>query len=190
MDTKGVVFTICFVLFAIAMVYILTGQGSYERNRYEDTYTEDGDNDNDDDAVYCTMDAKLCPDGSSVGRVAPRCEFAACPGTSTGTFQERTGEARLNQTVTMLNVSVTPLVIVEESRCPIGVECIQAGTVRVRAYVVGLGGSSFEQTFRLGDPVTKSGETIELIAVSPFPRANETISQNDYRFTFRVARRI
>jgi len=29
--------------------------------------------------VACTMDAKACPDGSFVGRVAPNCEFAACP---------------------------------------------------------------------------------------------------------------
>lgn len=29
--------------------------------------------------VMCTMDAKQCPDGSYVGRVAPSCEFAACP---------------------------------------------------------------------------------------------------------------
>jgi hypothetical protein len=29
--------------------------------------------------VMCTMDAKLCPDGSSVGRTGPNCEFAACP---------------------------------------------------------------------------------------------------------------
>jgi hypothetical protein len=27
----------------------------------------------------CTMDAKVCPDGSYVGRVAPSCEFAPCP---------------------------------------------------------------------------------------------------------------
>jgi hypothetical protein len=27
----------------------------------------------------CTLEAKLCPDGSSVGRVGPDCEFAACP---------------------------------------------------------------------------------------------------------------
>ena len=27
----------------------------------------------------CTEEAKLCPDGSAVGRVAPSCEFAACP---------------------------------------------------------------------------------------------------------------
>lgn len=28
----------------------------------------------------CTMDAKMCPDGSYVGRQGPNCEFAACPG--------------------------------------------------------------------------------------------------------------
>jgi hypothetical protein len=26
----------------------------------------------------CTMEAKLCPDGSSVGRSGPNCEFAPC----------------------------------------------------------------------------------------------------------------
>jgi len=29
--------------------------------------------------VSCTMEAKLCPDGSAVGRSGPNCEFAACP---------------------------------------------------------------------------------------------------------------
>ncbi len=29
--------------------------------------------------IACTMEAKLCPDGSSVGRTGPNCEFAACP---------------------------------------------------------------------------------------------------------------
>ncbi|MCE9643860.1 hypothetical protein K8Q93_01275 [Candidatus Parcubacteria bacterium] len=33
--------------------------------------------------VACTMEAKLCPDGSSVGRTGPDCEFAVCPGTQT-----------------------------------------------------------------------------------------------------------
>ena len=27
----------------------------------------------------CTMEAKICPDGSAVGRVAPNCDFAPCP---------------------------------------------------------------------------------------------------------------
>ena len=29
--------------------------------------------------VICTMDALVCSDGSSVGRVAPDCEFSPCP---------------------------------------------------------------------------------------------------------------
>lgn len=29
--------------------------------------------------VMCTQDAKVCLDGSSVGRTGPNCEFAACP---------------------------------------------------------------------------------------------------------------
>jgi len=28
----------------------------------------------------CTMEAKLCPDSSAVGRTGPNCEFAPCPG--------------------------------------------------------------------------------------------------------------
>ena len=31
------------------------------------------------DDIACPMDAMLCPDGSSVGREGPDCEFAACP---------------------------------------------------------------------------------------------------------------
>lgn len=29
--------------------------------------------------VFCPADAKLCPDGSGVGRTGPNCEFASCP---------------------------------------------------------------------------------------------------------------
>lgn len=29
----------------------------------------------------CTQEAKLCPDGSAVGRTGPNCEFAQCPST-------------------------------------------------------------------------------------------------------------
>jgi hypothetical protein len=28
----------------------------------------------------CTTEAKICPDGSGVGRTGPNCEFAPCPG--------------------------------------------------------------------------------------------------------------
>jgi len=29
--------------------------------------------------ILCTQEAKICPDGSAVGRVGPNCEFATCP---------------------------------------------------------------------------------------------------------------
>lgn len=33
----------------------------------------------------CTMEAKICPDGSAVGRTGPNCEFAECPTVATTT---------------------------------------------------------------------------------------------------------
>ena len=42
--------------------------------------------------VACTQEALLCPDGSSVGRSGPNCEFAACPGgVSLKTFTDPAG---------------------------------------------------------------------------------------------------
>ena len=35
------------------------------------------------DPVACTMEAKLCPDGSYVGRTGPKCEFTECPSATT-----------------------------------------------------------------------------------------------------------
>lgn len=32
------------------------------------------------ESIVCTMDAKICPDGSAVSRTEPNCEFALCPG--------------------------------------------------------------------------------------------------------------
>jgi hypothetical protein len=29
--------------------------------------------------VACTMDAKICPDGTALGRTGPNCEFPPCP---------------------------------------------------------------------------------------------------------------
>lgn len=36
----------------------------------------------------CTLEAKQCPDGSSVGRTGPNCEFAACPTTPKACTEE------------------------------------------------------------------------------------------------------
>ena len=33
----------------------------------------------DQQPIACTLEAKICPDGSAVGRTGPSCEFALCP---------------------------------------------------------------------------------------------------------------
>lgn len=47
-----------------------------------------------EEQIMCTLDAKICPDGSSVGRVPPSCEFAPCPESGT---PAASGEAQLFQ---------------------------------------------------------------------------------------------
>lgn len=41
-----------------------------------------------DELVACTMDAKICPDGSAVGRTGPDCEFSACQDFESGGPEE------------------------------------------------------------------------------------------------------
>lgn len=57
--------------FAIGIMLILI---IYFAQPYPSTMDPDGT-----EVIACTMDAKQCPDGSYVGRVAPFCEFAECP---------------------------------------------------------------------------------------------------------------
>jgi hypothetical protein len=40
------------------------------------------DNQSGDGGTMCTMEAKLCPDGSAVGRSGPNCDFAPCQDSS------------------------------------------------------------------------------------------------------------
>jgi len=37
----------------------------------------------------CTLEAKICPDGSAVSRVAPDCNFASCPSSATPTVSSQ-----------------------------------------------------------------------------------------------------
>src|SRR6185437_3005515 len=95
----------------------------------------------------CTMEAKVCPDGSTVGRTGPNCEFAACP-IAGATSTAVTLQAKIGQTISGLGVTITPMKVLEDSRCPVDVECIQAGTVRIDAELsAGMGTST--QEFKL-----------------------------------------
>lgn len=67
------------LLVGILLLVILGIAGFFYRNAMERPGPVGG---------ACPADAKLCPDGSSVGRVAPLCNFAECP---TGTVDSATG---------------------------------------------------------------------------------------------------
>lgn len=53
----------------IALVLVVSAGGWYVAH-YDTGFT---------DGVACTLEARICPDGTAVGRTGPNCEFAACP---------------------------------------------------------------------------------------------------------------
>jgi hypothetical protein len=139
--------------------------------------------------TVCTMEAMQCPDGSWVGRSGPECTFV-CAQTASTTQQADSVriEAGLNQRATAGGVTITPRSVVEDSRCPEDVQCIQAGTVRVRAMLksgLGLG----VQEFTLNIPVTTEAETVTLVEVLPKKISTNGIQPSEYMFVFMVAKR-
>jgi len=59
----------------------------------------------------CPDDAKLCPDGSVVGRIAPLCDFSSCPNTHTATHTD----SMINVTTPSPNQTVTSPVLITGS---------------------------------------------------------------------------
>lgn len=61
----------------------------------------------------CTMEAKICPDGSAVGRIGPSCEFAPCPSSEVRNGTDGGPDEAIPDRAGMANVSV-PLDRVQE----------------------------------------------------------------------------
>ena len=94
-----------------------------------------------------------------------------------------TASARFGQTANVDGLHVTPLRLLEDSRCPRGVQCVWAGQVRISVSVRdGSGVDTRELT--LGQPVDVSRGQLELVEVRPERLADRQISMRDYRFTF------
>jgi hypothetical protein len=66
MKPNTIIASIFLILLVIGTVVYYIIRGTLDKNP-------------DDRVVACTMDAKICPDGSSVGRIGPDCEFEKCP---------------------------------------------------------------------------------------------------------------
>ena len=133
--------------------------------------------------VACDGDAKLCPDGSSVGRSGPQCEFAACPAVEAASTTLTT---YLGGTAAGLGVIVGPKKLVSDSRCPAEVACIWAGTVEVQT-ILSTPVSHGEHVLTLGKPQTFGDYTVTLTAVAP-DKSDEAIPESSYRFTYTVVK--
>ena len=98
-------------------------------------------------------------------------------------FGERT--VALGAPARFIGVSLTPIMVAEDSRCPAGVQCVHAGTARVSTAVVE-GGVSRIQVMTLGAPVTVGAHTVALTALCPSPRVANAVIPQDVRFTYAV----
>ncbi len=73
---------------AILLVAVIGGSFLYAKYKYQvPEYTA------------CTMEAKICPDGSTVGRSGPKCEFAECPPSTATTSTQATTTTTATTTV-------------------------------------------------------------------------------------------
>lgn len=94
--------------------------------------------------------------------------------------------AGLGETLRTGSVTLTPLRILEDSRCPASVQCVQAGTVRLAVRASAEEGSR-EVALRLGEPQQVwPGTWLLLAAVCPQPRLPGAIAPEAYSFTFSI----
>lgn len=76
--------------------------------------------------------------------------------------------------------SLTPLALIEDSRCREGTQCVWAGRVRI---------SVRHDDGRIGElSLGESDDGIALVEVAPATRGQATLYPEDYRFGFRAAR--
>jgi hypothetical protein len=83
------------------------------------------------------------------------------------------------------HVTLTPVRIEEDSRCPLGVQCVWAGRVRVAVYFED-GGEVLVHPIilTLGEPFPiEGGGGVAITAVCPYPHHPNPIAKDDYRIT-------
>lgn len=72
--------------------------------------------------------------------------------------------ARLNEEVAVGSVRVRPLAILEDTRCPIDVDCVHGGNLRLRVSISGVGETEMGIWRPLAIP---GGAPLRLVAVAP-----------------------
>lgn len=83
-------------------------------------------------------------------------------------------------------LAITPWAVLEDSRCPSDVQCIQAGRVVV---AFNLSGPSGDSTLQLETGQTGSTENLQLALheVRPYPVSTRKIQDDEYRFIITIS---
>jgi len=108
--------------------------------------------------------------------------LAGCAATAANP-QPPSGPARIGQTVFVDGPHVTPIKVIEDSRCPMNARCVWAGRVVLRVKVTG---GAWQRTIDLtmGEPVQVADGGLTLVSVTPDKRTDVAIKPRDYRFAF------
>ena len=110
--------------------------------------------------------------------------LAGCAATTASSpEQPPAGPALIAQTIYVDGPRVTPLKVIEDSRCPMNARCVWAGRVVLRAKVEG---GAWKRTIdlTLGEPVQVADGELTLVSVTPDRRTDKVIKPRDYRFAF------
>ncbi len=92
--------------------------------------------------------------------------------------------AKLGETISVGGPRVTPLQVIEDSRCPTGVTCVWAGQVRLSVRI-DFGSGSQTRELTLGKPAQVADGALTLVEVMPERRGSWAIYPEDYRFGFK-----
>ena len=92
--------------------------------------------------------------------------------------------ARMGETVHVGGPRVTPLKLIEDSRCPQGVQCVWAGRVRISA-TISTPTMKLTRELTLGEPFAVADGMLTLAEVGPSKARDTAIAAIDYRFGFR-----
>ena len=96
-----------------------------------------------------------------------------------------TPTAAIGQVASVGPLRVTPLALVEDSRCPALVRCVWAGRLRIEAMILMNGGSEeLRREMILGEPVSLPEGKLTLVAAVPAPLPERATPPSAYRFTF------
>lgn len=129
--------------------------------------------------IACTQEAKLCPDGSAVGRAGPHCEFAECPSvvpTTTNTDAVGTITPAPSGSGVRGTISLGPTCPVERippdpqcSEKPYATSIVVYRTGSASPYIIG--NSNTDGSFQL--PLPAGSYTLQAGGTSMLPRCNE-----------------